>query len=435
MTMTVSAAFATTVAVDQALNQPETRRLPLARYAGVALIFGRSGQRYLGVLLLLIVAAVGCGTDEDRAPATPPTVTVAYPVERQLTDEDDFNGWLQASEVVELRARVRGHIQKIHFQDGDLVERDQLLFELDPRPFQAQVDQAKAQSNSLDSQKIAADKEVARTEALVEKNAASVQSLEKAVADAGTFDAQILAKKEEIKQYQLDLEFSRITAPIAGRISRAMLTEGNLVNAGGSDPVLTTIVALTPVYVYFSVDERTLQRYMRSQPEETPDAPVVLRQRNIPFRFGLDSDSGFPHAGTLDFAENRIDQTTGTVQVRGVVDNKQGLFVPGSRVRVRVPVSDPYSAVLVPDTAILADQDQRYVLVLDDENMVTRRNITPGKLLDDAMRVILPGKNDEKGLTTKDRIIVLGLQRARLNEPVTPIEESAGTTSDQANAG
>ena len=354
MTMTVSAAFATAVAVDQALDQPETRRLPLARYAGVELIFGRSGQRYLGVLLLLIVAVVGCGTDEDRAPATPPTVTVAHPVERQLTDEDDFNGWLQASEVVELRSRVRGHIQKIHFQDGDLVERDQLLFELDPRPFQAQVDQAKAQSNSLDSQKIAADKEVARTEALVEKNAASVQSLEKAVADAGTFDAQILAKKEEIKQYQLDLEFSRITAPIAGRISRAMLTEGNLVNAGGSDPVLTTIVALTPVYVYFSVDERTLQRYMRSQPKETPDAPVVLRQRNIPFRFGLDSDSGFPHAGTLDFADNRIDQTTGTVQVRGVVDNKQGLFVPGSRVRVRVPVSDPYSAVLVPDTAILA---------------------------------------------------------------------------------
>ena len=151
-----------------------------------------------------------------------------------------------------------------------------------------------------------------------------------------------------------------------------------------------------------------------------------MRERKIPFRFGLDSDNGFPHEGTLDFADNQIDPETGTIEVRGVVDNKQGMFVPGSRVRVRVPVGEPYSAVLVPDTAILSDQDKRYLLVVDDKNVVARRDITPGKLLDDGMRVVLPGADDDKGITTDDRIIVLGLQRARINYPVDPVEESAG---------
>lgn len=368
-------------------------------------------------------AVAGCQTEEQMAVTAPPKVTVGHPIERQLKDEDEFNGRLEATEFVELRSRVRGHIQKVHFQDGDMVERGQLLIELDPRPFQVLIDEATAQSKALDAQKIAADKDVARFDALVKQRAASVQDYEKAVADADSYDAQILAKQQEIKQYELDLEFSRITAPIAGRISRAMLTEGNLVNAGGSDPVLTTIVAVNPVYVYFSVDERTLQRYMKSRQPESTDSPSALRARKIPFRFALDSDNGFPHEGVLDFADNRIDPDTGTVQLRGVVENKEGLFVPGSRVRVRVPTSEPYDAVLVPDTAILSDQDKRYLLVVDDKNVVARRDITPGKLLDDGMRVVLPG-TDGKGITTDDRIIVLGLQRARINYPVDPVEES-----------
>ena len=160
---------------------------------------------------------------------------------------------------------MRGYIQKVHFQDGDIVEAGQLLFELDPRPFQVQIDQAMARSRAFEAQKVAAEKDVARYQELIKSGAISKQELEKAQADAGSYDAQIAAKQEEVKQYQLDLEFSRITAPIAGRISRAQLTEGNLVNAGGSDPLLTTIVATDPMYVYFSVDERSLQRYMKAQ--------------------------------------------------------------------------------------------------------------------------------------------------------------------------
>jgi RND family efflux transporter MFP subunit len=183
-------------------------------------------------------------------------------------------------------------------------------------------------------------------------------------------------------------------------------------------------VALEPVHVYFSVDERTVQETLGARQPAAADSPVALRERKIPFRFGLDSDDGFPHEGTLDFADNQIDPETGTIELRGVVDNKQGRFVPGSRVRVRVPVGEPYSAVLVPDTAILSDQDKRYLLVVGDKNIVARRDITPGKLLDDGMRVILPRASDDTGITTDDRIIVLGLQRARINYPVDPVDES-----------
>jgi RND family efflux transporter MFP subunit len=392
----------------------------------------RSCHYCWGITLGLLIVAIGCDQPQERSAPPPPKVTVGRAIERTLLDEADFNGWLRASETVELRARVRGHIQKIHFKDGDLVAKDQLLIELDPRPFQVQIDQAIAQGKALDSQKVAAEKDVTRFQALVRENAASQQQLEQAIAAADSFDSQIDAKAEEVKQHQLDLEFSKITAPIAGRISRAMLTEGNLVNAGGSDPLLTTIVALDPVNVYFSVDERTVQRYMKGREQTATENSDSFRERKIPFRFGMDSDIGYPHEGILDFADNQIDSKTGTIELRGVVDNSQGRFVPGSRVRVRIPVGESYAAILVPDTAILSDQDKRYLLVVGDDNTVTRRDITLGKLLDDGMRVALPG-SDGKGITTNDRIIVLGLQRARINYPVDPVEESKPQAEENTN--
>lgn len=381
--------------------------------------------------LILGLAVAGCGrSPASTEPPPPPKVDVGHPVTRELTDEDDYNGWLQASAVVEVRARVRGHIQKIHFQDGDLVKAEQLLFELDPRPFQVQIDQAIARSKALEAQKVAAVKELARYTELVKSGSVSKSELEKVQADAESYDAQIAAKQEEVKQYQLDLEFSRITAAIAGRISRAELTEGNLVNAGGSDPLLTTIVAFDPIYVYFSVDERSLQRYMKARRTPEGQAPTTaLRELKMPFRFGLDSDEGYPHSGLIDFADNRVDPDTGTIEMRGVVDNKQGLFVPGSRVRVRVPVSEPYSVVVVPDTAILSDQDKRYVLVVDDKNVVSRRDVMPGKLLDDGMRVVLPDASGKAAVAPEEWIIVDGLQRARINYPVEPVKPSAGPQS------
>ena len=268
----------------------------------------------------------------------------------------------------------------------------QLLFELDPRPFQVAIDQAIAQSGAYEAQKVAAEKDVARYTELVKSGGASKQQLEKAIADAASYDAQIDAMKEEVKQYQLDLEFSRITAPIAGRISRAMLTEGNLVNAGGSDPLLTTIVALNPMYVYFSVDERSLQRVMRQRrgkdpAPETPTAHCASRR----CRFAL----AWIRIRAIRTQECSTLPTTASIRrparfrCAAWWKTSRDCSCPVRACKVRVPVSEPYSAVLVPDTAILSDQDKRYVLVVDDKNVVSRRDINPGQLLDDGMRVVL----------------------------------------------
>jgi multidrug efflux pump subunit AcrA (membrane-fusion protein) len=189
------------------------------------------------------------------------------------------------------------------------------------------------------------------------------------------------------------------------------------------------------MYVEFAVDERSLQRYMKDRQPASPDEPrVPLREQKIPFRFALDSDTGFPNEGIIDFADNQVDTETGTIPLRGVADNKQGLLVSGSRVRVRLPVSEPYSAVLVPDTAILSDQEKRYVLVVNDKNVVSRRDVTLGRLLDDGMRVILPEqeKSGAAAVSPEEWIIVQGLQRARINYPVDPVKPAAGTEQPPA---
>ena len=370
------------------------------------------------------LAFVSCRQPPPTAVLPPPKVTVDHPMVRETVDEEEFTGYLQASEVVEVRARVRGHIQEIHFRDGQLVKSGDLLIELDPRPFQVAIDQAVAQANAMEAQQVAAEKDVVRYRGLIESGAVSRQDLEKVEADALSFAAQTAAKLEEVKQHRLDLEFAQITAPIDGRISRAMLTKGNLVNAGGSDPLLTTIVKLDPIYAYFSVDERTVQRRIQARSSADRAAQPELRDQKVEFRFGLDSDVGFPHRGVLDFADNRIDSQTGTVQIRGVVDNRDGNFIPGSRVRVRVPINDPYQAVMVPDAALLSDQDKKYLLVVDDKNVVSRRDITPGKLLDDGMRVVLPANDNDRMISPEVRIIVLGMQRARVNYPVDPVRRA-----------
>ena len=208
-------------------------------------------------LFWMLLCGLVCGcqpTAVEELP--PPRVTVAHPVQRDLVDEDEYNGWMQASQTVDLRAQVRGHIQKIDFQDGDEVRQGQPLIELDPRPFRSAIDECLAQAKALEAKKIAADKNVVRTTELLKRNAISAQEQEQTVADALALDAEWKAKLQQAATHKLDLEYSRIVAPISGRISRALLTEGNLVNAGGSDPVLTTIVCIDPMYIYFNVDER-----------------------------------------------------------------------------------------------------------------------------------------------------------------------------------
>jgi RND family efflux transporter MFP subunit len=318
-----------------------------------------------------IIVLAGAGCQHEAAPtAAPktPKVTVSHPTFKQIRDENSYTGWLRASATVEVRARVKGHIKKVHFEDGDLVKKDQLLFELDPRPFKTAVDQAEAQAKAIAAQVVALQKDVARYTELVKTRAVTQQQLDKAIADVGYAEAQHAAMLEQVKAAELDLGYSRITAPIAGRIGRALLTEGNFVNAGGTDPVLTTINAVDPISIYFSVDEQALQEFLKTQPsgadknggqDNTP-----LRDKKYPIQFGLDTEQGYPHQALLDFANNEIDASTGTIEVRAKSKNPDDKLKPGYRVRVRVPVSAAYDAILVPEGAINTDQDKKYLLLV-----------------------------------------------------------------------
>jgi len=369
---------------------------------------------------VIVLGGGACGSPPPRGQAPPPKVSVAQPQTRQIAEYDDYNGWIDTPDKVDVRARVRGHIVKVHFTDGDIIKKDQLLFELDPRPFQQEIDRSKEQVNIFQAQLNVALVEEKRVKELEKSGAASGIEIEQSFAKARSLEAQVEAQKQEVERDKLELEYSRIQAPIGGRIGRAMLDVGNLVNAGGTDPVLATIVTIDPVQVYFSIDERALQRYQKMRPATSPSG--VLRDRQMPFQFGLETDDGYPNTGVLDFADNRVDPQTGTITVRGSVSNPQGRFVPGSRARVRVPIGDEKPNLIIPDTAILSDQDRKYVLVVDEKNVVQRRDISLGKLLDDGMRIVLPGAGSNQGIGPNDSIVTLGLQSARINYPVEPIK-------------
>jgi RND family efflux transporter MFP subunit len=376
----------------------------------------------------------GCSAPSEAQQLPTPKVTVERSQQRELVDHDEYNGWAEASATVDVRSRVRGHVVAVKFVDGSFVDVDQPLFELDPRPFQAELDRASEQVKIAQAQQYAAERDELRVRDLLTRNAATQSEVEKFEAVRKTWDAQVAAGKEEVRRRNLELAYATIKAPISGKIGKAMITEGNLVNAGGSDPVMTTIVATDPIYVTFSVDEPALLRYRerRKNAAGEPEKLPQLEDVPIPFEFALASDQGFPNQGMLDFADNRLDPTTGTIQVRGRVKNPDGRFIPGSRVRVRVAVSKPYQGMLVPDTAILSDLDQRYVLVLNENNIVTRKNIRPGKLLGDGMRVVLSGR-DDSDLRADEWVIVEGLQRARINDAVEPFGRDGKPLSKGGN--
>jgi multidrug efflux system membrane fusion protein len=383
--------------------------------------------------LTALAVFAGCDKEAPRAQPPPPKVSVQHPALRPVVDYDEYNGWMDANETVEVRARVRGHIEKVCFTDGQLVKKGDLLFLLDPRPFQQEIDRSLEQVNIFQSQLEYALVEEKRMKEMRATGVSSAIEVESTAAKARSLEAQVEAQKKEVERDKLELDYSKITAPISGRIGRAIMTEGNLVNAGGSDPLLTTIASVNPMAIYFTVDERALQRYAQLRPTTRP-RDGDLKELKISFLFGLETDQGYPYEAILDFADNTVDRTTGTILARGQANNDKGLFVPGSRVRIRLPLGDAKPVVLVPDTAILSDQDRRYVLVVDDKNVVQRRDVTPAKLLDDGMRVVLPGAGAGSGIGPDDRIVTQGLQMARINYPVEPIQQATTQPAGQVAA-
>lgn len=388
----------------------------MRRYAG----------KPLGYLTLFVcIGLAGCSQAPPPAPPEIPKVTVAHPEKRSLTDNVEFNGWLEPADTVDVRARVRGHIQKIHFTDGQMVKKGDLLFELDPRPFKAALDAAKAQLKIAEANYDLASKEYDRSYGLMRVNAAKREEVDVWTAKKAVGDAEKLAAQAYIEKAKLDVEYSRVTADTSGRIGKAQLAEGNLVNAGGSDPVLATIVTIDPIRVVFNVDERLLQtrgEEFQKQGKTLTEVLSALKDTKAPFTFAQDGEREFNHKATLTFGDNRIDPGTGTILAYGTADNKDGRYLPGARVRVRFPIAGKTApGLLVPETAILADQDKRYVLIADDKNVVRRRNVTLGVLTDDGLRAIQSAdKLPDSEKVENWQVLIDNLQRARLNYPIEP---------------
>ena len=228
------------------------------------------------IACLVLSAAVACSKKVEAPPPAPPKVTVAHPEQRTLVDEDLYNGWLEAADTVDVRSRVRGHIAKVAFTDGQIVKKGQLLFQIDPRPFEAEVARSRDELRVVEAQKVAADRDYERMKELVKSGAVSKAEADKSEARAASLAASVEAAKQEITRKALDVEYAHIEAPIGGKIGRAQLTEGNFVNAGGSDPILATIVSIDPIYLYFNIDERSLQRYQKTYAERMRRGQVPL---------------------------------------------------------------------------------------------------------------------------------------------------------------
>jgi multidrug efflux system membrane fusion protein len=357
----------------------------------------------------------GCAK-QAPPPPPPPEVTVARPVVREVTDYFEFPGKTEAVDRVEVRARVTGYLDKVNFVDGQNVKKGDLLYEIDPRPYQAALDRAKGELARLLALADKAKADVARSERLRPSGAISQDEYELRVANLAVTQASIQSAQAAIREAELNLGYTKIRSQIDGRVSRTRVTEGNLVQMGNNDSnVLTTVVSTNPIYVYFNVDERVLLKYQelafKTGKELHPDN---LKDLKFPVEIGLANETGFPHAGVADFADNEIDRSTGTLRVRGIFENVKEYLTPGLYVRVRTPFGEPHPALLVDDRAIGTDQRLKYLLTVGKDNLVKRCDVKVGKLLD-GLRVV-----ESDHLTADSRVVVNGLQRAREDSPVQP---------------
>jgi multidrug efflux system membrane fusion protein len=372
---------------------------------------------WLGIL-------IGCGGKPPAAPP-PPAVTVAVVPEREVTEWDEFTGRMEAVDAVEIRPRVSGYIQRVDFAEGKEVRKGEVLFEIDPRPYQADLARAQAQLEQARTAADLASKEVVRAQKLVDVQAISREEFDSRTSGQANSEAAVRAAEAAVQTAKLNLEWTRVRAPIAGRVSNAEVTQGNLVQAGPpTATLLTTVVSLDPIYVYFEGDEQTYLRY--SQLARAGSRPSSRDVRN-PIYLGLMNEDGqFPHKGYVDFVDNQLNPQTGTIRARGVFSNKDRLFTPGLFARLRLVGSGKYRATLVLDRAIGTDQDKKFVLVLKPDNTVDYRSVQVGRLIE-GLRVIT------SGLKEGDKVVINGIQRVRPGMKVTPT--LAAMSADSAALG
>ena len=398
-------------------TMPIRRRVRRARWAPLA--------------AALVLSA--CGPRPAPAPP-PPKVKVVQAVAREITEWDEYTARLDAIDSVEVRPRVSGYLQSIHFQDGAIVHKGDLLFLIDPRPYEAALRRAEADVDLAESRLALARKNFARAADLLASHAISQEESDIRASNLRQAEASVEEAQAAVDAARLDVEFTRVSAPVAGRVGRKLVTEGNLINGGvgTQGTLLTTIVSLDPIYAYFEADEGALLKYSRLA--RTGQRPSSRDYKN-PVHVALADEEGFPHEGVMDFVDNQVDRGTGTIVGRALLPNPDLSLIPGLFARLRLPGSGRYRAILLPDEAIGSDQSQKFVYLVDGESKAQYRTVKIGPLVD-GLRVV------REGVTSEDWVVVAGLQRVRpgLNvdaqrETIPSAESGEATTSTTAAPG
>ncbi len=369
-----------------------------------------TGSTCLTLLLLATgVVLTGCDRQQAAAPPTPPpVVTIAKPIEKEVVEWDEYTGRTDAVESVDVRPRVSGYIDNITFKAGDVVDKDDLLFVIDPRPYQAILDQAQAQLRQADAQRGLQQANFERSDRLRQTGVISKEEYDSSVSQKNVAEAQYVAAQAAVNSAQLNVTFTKLTSPIRGRIGRELVTIGNLVQADNT--LLTNIVRIDPIYAYFNVDERSIWKYVRQVKEgQRPDA----REAKTSAYLQVENEDGFPHEGVIDFINNSFNPSTGTLEVRARFPNADGFLVPGAFVRVRLAGAPKFRATLVTDRAIGTDQGQKFVLVVDANNVVQTKPVELGSVVD-GLRIV------RKGLQGDENVIINGIVNARPGSKVSP---------------
>jgi RND family efflux transporter MFP subunit len=378
------------------------------------------GFRRIDLCCLLLGSSLapflaGCGrsgtSSPERSSPPPPKVTVVTPEVRKVIDWDDFTGRLAAVETVDIRARVTGYLQEVHFKEGAEIKEGDLLVSIDPRPYQAVVERMEARVTSAKSRSELTAKELENVTKLQGNGSISAEDFDRRAKAASDAEGLLRAAEAELRAAKLDLEFTEVRSPITGRVSDARVTKGNLVKSEGQEStLLTTVVSLDPIYCMIEVDERSVLKYRQLHRE---GKRVSAQFGRVEAEMELADESGFPHKGFIDFVDNRLDAATGTIRARAVFPNPDKLMAPGFFARVRVPGSGEYEGFLIPDRAIADDQGTSHVWVIGEDDIATYRKVTTGPLLD-GLRII------REGIAAGDRVVVDGLMAVRNGRKVNP---------------
>lgn len=374
------------------------------------------GGRDIVLVCAFATLVASCGEAQKPAVPPPPAVSVAAPVKRTVSDFDEYVGRFTAVNSVEVRARVSGYLEGVHFKDGQIVKQGDLLFTIDKRPFQNTLDQARANLAQAKSNLAFTESDYTRGQQLVRDKTITEQTFEQRAQAYHNAQASVSNNEAAVRQAELDIQFTELRAPVNGRIGDRRVSPGNLVTGGtaGNTTLLATIVSTDPIYFEFTFDEGSFLRYERMSKTGND---IASRGAGVQVALKLIDEDKFDHQGHLDFVDNAIDRSTGTIRGRAVFANPNNVFTPGMFARVRVPGSPPYEAMLLPDAAIGTEQTRKFVLTVNADNTVVSKYVTLGQTTADNLRVI------KDGLGPDDRVIVNGLLRARPGQKVTPQEE------------